>query len=146
LDLLPTVSGQAFSVTLSEEQLTALVFQEARKSVENEYTRLDIQIHPDGLVVSTHVRTEAVRTGLDVEADGVPIIVDGQIRFQITDLRIDDRYSRLTEFLTQILINTLNKSLYWFQPAQRADLTLFSFRATGVELREGELLVEGVLD
>jgi hypothetical protein len=146
IDVLRLGSGQSFVLTLTDTQLTDLVFQAAKQGVEADYDRLTIDIFPDRLAIYTFVRTEAAGAGLDIEAEGIPSIVDSQIRFQLTTLRIEDRYAQLTQDLTQIVVNTLNKSLYLLWPSQRSEVSLFSFRATGIHLGTGEMIIEGIVN
>ena len=143
---LPETPNQPFKLTITQDELTKLVWEEASKEREARYQWVTVNIYPDHLALRTFAKFEAAGTGLDIEADGMPIIVDGQVRFQINSLRIEDRYQQLTQFLTMVVINTLNKSLYFLQPAQKADIRQVFFRAIRVELLKGSMVIEGITD
>lgn len=139
-------TGQPFAVTVTEQQVSELVFQTARKDIEASYHRVEVKIAPDKMTITAFVQMEAADAGVTVVGEGVPVIVDGQMRFQLNKITIEDRHAQLTQFLTQVVVNTLNKSLYLLQPTQQSDLTWFNFRATRIELHAGDMLIEGVLN
>lgn len=143
-DRLPKAPKQPFKLVITEEELTQLVAEEAAKNVEVEYDRLAVRIHADKVVVTTFAKFEAAGTGLDIEAEGLPIVLDQQVRFQITRLKIEDAYYQLTKDLTQVVVNTLNKSLYFLQPTQKASIKAVNFAASKVQLLEGAMEIEGV--
>ena len=143
---LPEDPNQPFKLTITENELTKLVWEEASAEREARYQWITVNIYPDRLVLKTFAKFEAAGLGLDIEADGMPIIVDGQVRFKIDSLQIADSYQQLTQFITMVVINTLNKSLYFMQPTQKANIRQVFFRATRVELLEGAMVIEGITD
>jgi len=140
---LPKEPDQPFELTITEDELTQLVLEEAAQSVEVEYEGLAIEIQGRRVVVTMLAEFQTLGTRLDIAAEGVPIIVDGQVRFQINKLDMQDRFFPLTEWLTLSLTNTLNRGLYFLQPTQKAHIRSASFHATTIQLQEGAMIIEG---
>ena len=143
---LPQESGQPFELIITGDELTQLAIEEAAESIEVNYERLTVEIHADSIAVTAHASLLGVPRGIDIAAEGIPVIKDGQVRFEIVCLNLLDAYQQLTEFVTLVVTNTLNRTLYFLQPVREAHIRAVSFKATHVRLMEGAMVIEGVSD
>jgi hypothetical protein len=146
-DRLPQKANQAFSLLITEDELTGLAMKEAEQIVGAWYDRLSVTIHPDKILVTAFGRFYPVATrGVDILAEGVPTVVDGQVRFQVTQLTLHDEHAQLTDVIRIVIRNTLDGALYFLDPEREAHIGAVQFTTTGVRLREGAMVVEGVTE
>jgi hypothetical protein len=145
-DRLPKGPNLAFQLTIGEEELTQLVMGEAAQIVDAEYEGVAVKIHPDKIVVRLFAKFTVAGLGLDIEAEGVPVVVDGTVRFPIHRLTMEDAYQQLTEWVTLSVSNTMGRALYFLQPQREADIRAVHFTVTGVQLQEGAMVIEGITE
>lgn len=143
---LPAAPNQPFTLVLSEEELTTLAANEAAQIVNAEYDQLAVRVLPDGVWVSVVVKMLIVPKGVQVEAQGVPVVQDGQVRFRVDRLDLLDEYQQLTEMITSALIGTLDRALYFLQPSREAHIRAVDLTVTGVELQPGAMVIHGVTE
>jgi hypothetical protein len=160
---LPQGSGQPFTLSITEYELSRLAFEEVASNVEVDYKRLSVKILPDRIVVSTFADFVATfadfyaagvgwakyaQAGVRLEctAEGVPIVVENQVRFRVDRLEVDNTIRDLEPLIQQCVVNTLNKSLWFLWPTQEARIRSAHFRVERVQLAEGMLQIEGLTD
>lgn len=146
-DRLPTQPNQAFELVVSEGELTRLAMAQATQRIDADYERLVVRIHPEEVVVTTVARFPgAAPRGLEIEAHGIPVVIDGTVRFEVTKLQMHDTYQQLTEFIRLVISNTLDRALYFLHPTRDAHIRAFDLTVTAVELREGAMVIEGITE
>jgi len=146
-DRLPKEPNQAFELVISEGELTRLAMEEAAQIIDADYERLVVRIHPEEVVVTAVARFPgAAPRGLEIEAHGIPVVIDGTVRFEVTRLQMHDSYQQLTDFLRLIISNTLDRALYFLHPAREARIRAFDLTVTAVELQEGAMVITGITE
>ncbi len=146
-DRLPKQPNQAFELVISEGELTRLAMEEATQRIDADYERLVVRIHPENVLVTAAARFPgAAPRGLEIEAHGIPVVIDGTVRFEVTKLEMHDAYQQLTEFIRLIISNTLDRALYFLHPSREAHIRAFDVTVTAVELREGAMVIEGITE
>jgi hypothetical protein len=144
---LPKEAGQSFQLLIGEEELTELALQEAEQIVGAWYERLTVRIHPDTVLVTAFgTFYPAAPRGIDITAEGIPTVVDGQVRFQVTQLTLHDAHTQLTEVIRIVIRNTLDGALYFLDPEREAHIGAVQFTTTQVRLQEGAMVIEGVTE
>jgi hypothetical protein len=145
-DRLPSASNQPFAVVIGEDELTAWAASEAAHIVDAQYDQLSVRVLPDGVRVSVVVKMLIVPKGVQIEAWGMPIVVDGQLRFRVERLELLDEYQQLTGMITSALTGTLERALYVLQPSREAHIRAVDLTVTAVELQPGALIIRGVTE
>ena len=160
---LPKGAGQPFTLKIKECELARLAFEEVASGGEVDYKRLSVKVLPDRIVVATFVDLVATQadymatqaewakytqSGLPLActAEGVPIVVEGQVRFRVDRVEVDNSIRVLEPLIEDCVVNTLNKSLWFLWPTQKASIKSASFVAKRVQLAEGLLLIEGLTE
>jgi hypothetical protein len=141
---LPAAPDEPFTLVINEEELATLVAIEAAQIVDAEYDQLAVSVLSDGVRVSVVVKTLIVPKGIQVEAQGMPVVHDGQVRFRVDRLELLDEYQQLTEMITLALTGTLERALYFLQPSREAHIRAVDFTVTAVELQQGAMVIHGV--
>jgi len=143
---LPSAPNQPFTLVIGEDELTALAASEAAQIVDAQYDQLLVRVLPDGVRVSVVVKMLIVPRGVQVEAWGVPTVMDGQVRFRVERLELNDAYQQLTEMITLALTGTLERALYFLQPSREAHIRAVDLTVTAIELQPGALVIQGVTE
>jgi hypothetical protein len=138
------VPNEPFTLVIHEDELTTPAASEAAQMVNAEYERLTVRVLPDGARVSVVIKMLIVPKGIAVEAQGMPFVQDGQVRFRVDRQDLRDEYQQLTEMITLAVIGTLERALYFLQPSREAHIRAVHLMATAVELQEGAMSIHGV--
>jgi len=141
---LPTAPNEPFTLVIGEEELTTLAAIEAAQIVNAQYDQLTVRVLPDGVRVSVVIKILIAPKGIQVEAQGMPVVQDGQVRFRVDRLELLDEYQQLTEMITLALTGTLERALYFLQPSREAHIRAVDFTVTAVELQQGAMVIRGV--
>ena len=72
--------------------------------------------------------------------------MDGQVRFRVERLELNDAYQQLTEMITLALTGTLERALYFLQPSREAHIRAVDLTVTAIELQPGALVIQGVTE
>jgi hypothetical protein len=145
-DRLPTAPDEPFTLVVHEAELTTLAASEAAQMVNAEYDRLSVRVLPDGVRVSVVVKMLIAPKGVQVEAQGIPIVQDGQVRFRIDRLDLLDEYQQLTDMVTSALTGTMERALYFLQPSREAHIRAVDLTVIAVELQQGAMVIHGVTE
>jgi len=160
---LPQGSGQSFTLEITDYELTRLAFEEVAASTEVDYQRMSVRALADRIVVQTRVDFVATlaeymdpeaqwikytQTGLPLSctAEGVPVVVEQQVRFRVDKVELDDSIRQFKPVIQECIVNTLNKSLWFLWPEQKAGIKSANIVARSVRLEEGRLLIEGLTE
>ena len=143
---LPQEPNQPFTLLITEEELTALAEEEATHMPNAHYDQLAVGILPDKVLVSVMVEMLMVPRGVQIEAEGMPIAVDGTVRFRIDQLAMLDEYQQLTDFISTSLVGVLERALYFLKPTRRADIRAVDLTVTRVRLQPGAMVIEGMTE
>jgi hypothetical protein len=129
---------------LTDDQLTELAIEGVAKDSTVDMEHLTVNVQPQGIQIAALVRLTSVDREFDLETALVPMLLNGRVRFEVSQLEIKNYPPLLSRLVAPLVTDVLSQKLDLFDQLQQGGAGARGFEITKLELQEGAILIEGV--